>query len=188
VRFEHTQLQSAQTRVSAMEASRPAGEALASALPHDGLVHVFVLSDGLGVNGSDLVAGLSAALPEHVGITGGLAGDGPRFQRTLVGLDQPPAPGVVAVLGLYGERLRVGYGSLGGWDPFGVEWSITRSKGNVLYELDGQSALALYKQYLGEHAAGLPPPPTAVRSACAWRTRPPRSCAPSWRSVKRNKA
>ena len=29
-------------------------------------------------------------------------------------------------------------------------------EGNVLYELDGQSALALYKRYLGEHAADLP--------------------------------
>ena len=33
---------------------------------------------------------------------------------------------------------------------------MTRSKGNVLFELDGRPALGLYKQYLGEHAAGLP--------------------------------
>ncbi len=39
---------------------------------------------------------------------------------------------------------------------FGPDRLITSSNGNVLYELDGQSALALYKQYLGEHAAGLP--------------------------------
>ncbi|RJQ51925.1 MAG: hypothetical protein C4530_19405, partial [Desulfobacteraceae bacterium] len=45
---------------------------------------------------------------------------------------------------------------LGGWDPFGPERLVTRSKGNVLYELDGQSALELYKRYLGEHAKELP--------------------------------
>ena len=61
-----------------------------------------------------------------------------------------------AAVGLYGHRLRVGFGSLGGWDPFGPERTITRSTGNVLYELDGRSALALYEEYLGEHAAGLP--------------------------------
>lgn len=44
----------------------------------------------------------------------------------------------------------------GGWDPFGPERIITRSQGNVLYELDGQSALGLYKKYLGEHARELP--------------------------------
>ncbi len=67
-----------------------------------------------------------------------------------------PEAGTIAVLGFYGTRLKVGYGSLGGWDPFGPERLITRSRGNVLYELDGQSALALYKEYLGEHAADLP--------------------------------
>src|SRR5205085_1989348 len=55
-----------------------------------------------------------------------------------------------------GDRLKVGYGSLGGWDPFGPERLITRSKGNILYELDGQSALALYKKYLGDYAQDLP--------------------------------
>jgi len=52
--------------------------------------------------------------------------------------------------------LRVGFGSLGGWDPFGPERRVTRSEGNILYELDGSPALDLYEQYLGEHAAGLP--------------------------------
>ena len=60
-------------------------------------------------------------------------------------------------VGFYGSALKVGYGSLGGWDPFGLERTITRSKDNVLYELDGQPALKLYKEYLGEEQAkGLP--------------------------------
>ena len=60
------------------------------------------------------------------------------------------------MLGFYGERLRVGYSSMGGWDPFGPERRVTRASRNVLYELDGQSALELYKRYLGEHAKSLP--------------------------------
>jgi hypothetical protein len=120
------------------------------------LVHVFVLSDGLRVNGSDLVRGLTQQLPKQVTVTGGLAGDGDRFQETLVFWNDAPEKDTIAAIGLYGSRLKVGYGSLGGWDPFGPERLITRSQGNVLYELDGRSALELYKQYLGEHAAGLP--------------------------------
>src|SRR5207245_7653999 len=107
-------------------------------------------------NGSRLVAGLAAHLPSHVAITVGLSGDGARFQETLVFWDSVPEQEVVAALGLYSDRLRVGYGSLGGWDSFGPERLITRSKGNVLYELDGHSALDLYKKYLGEHAGDLP--------------------------------
>jgi hypothetical protein len=139
-----------------VKSSRDAGERLARHLKPESLAHVLVLSDGLKVNGSDLVKGLVETLPHHVSVTGGLSGDGARFQETLVAWDGPAEPDTIAVLGLYGDRIKVGYGSLGGWDPFGPERLITRSDGNVLYELDGRSALDLYKQYLGEHAKGLP--------------------------------
>ncbi len=132
------------------------GALLASRLPAQGLVHVLVLCDGLKVNGSALVAGIVAGLPKRVAVTGGLAGDGARFERTAVCLDGPDPCEQVVAIGLYGEHLRIGYGSLGGWDPFGPERTITKSESNVLFELDGEPALDLYKRYLGEHAAGLP--------------------------------
>ena len=50
----------------------------------------------------------------------------------------------------------VGSGCDGGWSDFGPERRITRSEGNVLFELDGKPALDLYKTYLGERADGLP--------------------------------
>jgi len=156
IQFEDTQIQAVRVKLSDGISSFEAGERLAKELDNAGLIHVFVLSDGLHVNGSELVAGLAAHLPSHVAITGGLSGDGARFQETLVFLDGAPEQEVIAAIGLYGDRLRVGYGSLGGWDSFGPERLITRSKGNVLYELDGKSALELYKTYLGEHAQGLP--------------------------------
>jgi hypothetical protein len=156
VSFEHTWLKGAQVELQLAENSFQAGECLARSLDLDRLVHVLVLSDGLAVNGSDLVRGLTKHLPDRVTVTGGLAGDGERFEETLVFWDGVPKRNTIAVLGLYGSRLKVGYGSLGGWDPFGPERLITRSKGNVLYEFDGRSALELYKKYLGEQAQGLP--------------------------------
>lgn len=156
IHFEHTQLQLVSTTVNDAGDSRMAGRKLAESLQGNGLAHVFVLSDGLHVNGTELVAGLSEGLPENVALTGGLSGDGADFGRTLVCANEAAAECCVAALGMYGERLRIGFGSLGGWDPFGPERLITRSSGNVLYELDGESALALYKRYLGEHASGLP--------------------------------
>lgn len=156
VNFKHTTLKMASVRVSDPEKSYEAGEQLAQALDKDGLVHALVLSEGLRINGSDLVRGLERHLPAVVTVTGGLSGDGARFQETVVICDGPPETGTVAVVGLYGESLKVGYGCLGGWDSFGPERLITKSHGNVLYELDGKSALELYKRYLGEHAEGLP--------------------------------
>jgi hypothetical protein len=156
IQFEDTQIQGVRVKLSDGISSFEAGERLAKEFDKERLVHVFVLSDGLNVNGSELVAGLAAHLPSHVAVTGGLSGDGARFQETLVFWDSSPEQDVIAAIGLYGDRLRVGYGSLGGWDSFGPERLITRSKSNVLYDLDGKSALELYKTYLGEHAKGLP--------------------------------
>ena len=156
VHFASTGLHTASLRIGALEESRSVGKALAGEIPHDGLRHAFVLSDGLQVNGSELVRGLTEGLPEGVTVTGGLSGDGPRFGTTHVIGNRGVESGLVAILGLYGSRLTVGYGSLGGWDPFGPERLITRSAGNVLYELDGHSALMLYRRYLGEHASELP--------------------------------
>lgn len=156
VDFEATQIKGACVKMAEVENSYQAGKRLAESLDKTGLVHVFVLSDGLKVNGSELVSGLTSHLPPEVMVTGGLSGDGARFQETLVMCGGSPEPGSIAALGLYGDRLKVGYGSLGGWDSFGPERLVTRSTTNVLYELDGKPALDLYKRYLGEHAQGLP--------------------------------
>ena len=166
IHFEHTQVRSAQLSLNANPDSQQAGESLGSALPHmlgasagrdaAQLVHVLLLSDGLRVNGSALLRGLTKSLPVGIAITGGLAGDGVRFNETVVFTGGTPQPGTIAIIGLYGSRLKANFGSLGGWDPFGPERSVTRSEGSVLFELDNRPALALYKQYLGEHAQGLP--------------------------------
>jgi hypothetical protein len=117
---------------------------------------VFVLSKGTDVNGSELVRGLNAGLPPEVVVTGGLAGDGARFGKTWVMHDGTCTGNAVVAAGLYGDAVRVSHGSQGGWDTFGPERVVTNSRGNVLYTLDGKPALALYKEYLGDRAAGLP--------------------------------
>jgi hypothetical protein len=144
------------TEVKAASESFAAGRALAQRLIGPDLAHVFVVSDGALVNGTELARGFNETLPAGVALTGGLAGDGTRFERTVVGLDQVPGPGRVVAIGFYGRNLKTAFGSSGGWEPFGPERTVTRAVGNVLFELDGHSALALYKTYLGDHAAQLP--------------------------------
>ena len=132
------------------------GRSLGNELASDDLRAVLVLCDGLSANGSDLAAGIGASLPAGVEIAGGLAGDGDRFGSTWVLGDEGPIAGHVTVVGMYGEALQTGHGCHAGWSSFGPERTITRSQGNVLYELDGKPALSLYRTYLGERASGLP--------------------------------
>lgn len=156
IRFEHTAVRAAYRPLADASESKAVGEQLARDLASEDLLHVFVLAEGLKVNGSELVKGLRDVLSGSVAVTGGLAADGARFEHTVVCLDGQMQDGAVAAVGFYGDRLRIGYGSLGGWDTFGPDRLVTRSEGNVLYELDGSSALELYKTYLGSHAANLP--------------------------------
>jgi hypothetical protein len=154
--FDSTPLRIAyQPAIRALQ-SRACGEAIGRALAADDLAAIFVLSDGLNVNGSELVAGITGVVGNTIPLTGGLAGDGARFQETLVGGDCAPQNRAVAAIGFYGAAIRVGHGSAGGWDEFGPRRRITRSVGNILFELDGEPALNLYERYLGEEAEGLP--------------------------------
>lgn len=98
--FDATELRVARQEIADAGASRATGAAIGAALKGDRLAGVFVLSDGLHVNGSALVAGIADEIGPEVPVSGGLAGDGADFAQTLVGCDSPPAPDTVAAVGL----------------------------------------------------------------------------------------
>lgn len=156
ITFDTTEIKLAQENVADTADSFDAGKYIGGALLNPSLKCVLIISDGLQVNGSELVRGIASVIGKEIPITGGLAGDGDRFQETYVCANAPAQKGVVAAIGLYGDKITVKHGCAGGWDAFGPERIITKSKSNVLYELDGQPALELYKTYLGEEAENLP--------------------------------
>jgi len=144
------------TELRGMEDSADAGGRLASALSRDGLRAVLVFGQGVQINGSAVLSGMTAVVGPGIPITGGLAGDGGAFARTWI-LDQAGVSETRLVcVGLYGDRLVFSHGSYGGWEPFGPARKVTRCVSNVLYELDGEPALDVYKRYLGDYAKDLP--------------------------------
>lgn len=157
IEFENSKVKLESIKIEQNTDNKLLGAKLLEKLDKEGLKHVMILSDGLNINGAELVNGIENALPGNVTVTGGLAGDGSDFNETVVyDKSGKPVSNCIAALGFYGEKVSVGYGSNGGWDSFGLERLVTKSKGNVLYELDGKPALQLYKQFLGEKANSLP--------------------------------
>ena len=156
IQFQDVQLELATEQISEVNDSHTVGENLAKTLNTDKLRSVFVLSDGLLVNGTKLIEGLSNNLPDDIVITGGLAGDGSDFKETWVWSDGAMKNGEISAVGFYGDNISIGHSSRGGWDVLGPEREVTKSTDNVLYELDGQPALQLYKKYLGDRAEDLP--------------------------------
>src|SRR4029450_401336 len=129
ISFDATRLQLVCRDINDAQQSRHCGEIIGRALRREDLAGIFVLSDGLNVNGSELVSGLVASIGPGIPLTGGLAGDGAEFTETLVGGDCVPRPRMVVAVGFYGSAIRMGAGGAGGWDLFGARGEGTEATG-----------------------------------------------------------
>lgn len=156
VKFDRAGLVAVDENVRGMHDSEAAGTRLGAKLsaakPHS----VLVLGQGVELNGSALIRGLRKALGEAVTLVGGLAGDAGRFVKTYVISGERASSDEIVAVGFCDPGLRVTTGTFGGWKPFGALRKITRADGNLLFELDGEPALNVYKRYLGDYAAQLP--------------------------------
>jgi hypothetical protein len=156
VAFDHCRVTQVNTELQGMDDSHAAGRRLAEGLEREGLRAIMVFGQGVQINGSAVLTGMSEVVGKQIPITGGLAGDGGAFAQTWVLDDQGLSSNRIVCIGLYGAGLQFSHGSFGGWSPFGPARRVTRCASNVLYELDGEPALTVYKRYLGEHAKNLP--------------------------------
>lgn len=156
IEFSHTRVQPVQVKIADYPNSFEAGKALMAAISQQDLRYLMVFADGIHTNGSELAAGIAANNPQRVLVSGGLAGDGIEFSSTLVGMNEDVVSGQLLALAFYSDRLQVNHGCFGGWESFGLERVVTKSSGNVLYELDHKNPLELYRKYLGPDAAQLP--------------------------------
>ncbi len=157
IRFEKSRIRQSIRKIESADHSRQIGKALAKDLLEDDLKAVLILSEGLVINGSELTRGINEVLPKDVIVTGGLAGDDDRFEKTYV-IEKACRFETqrVSAIGFYGEGVGIASGFKGGWDRFGIERVITASEKNILYTLNDEPALKVYKRYLGKHAAELP--------------------------------
>jgi hypothetical protein len=154
--FDQTDIKFSEAAIPTLANSRASGQSIGKQLNAENLRGIFVLCPGVEVSGSELVRGITDIVGAQVTITGGLAGDGQNFANTYTILNGDIFPNHAVAFGLYGDKVRIGSGSRGGWKPFGPVRRVTKAEGNVLYELDGKPALRLYKEYLGEKAKELP--------------------------------
>ncbi len=156
VRWDRSTIKTSATELRNMEDSFDAGVRLASGLPREGLRAVVVLGQGVQINGSALILGMTQALGASVPIVGGLAGDGGAFVKTVVLDGEGVSDTRLVCAGLYGNHLQVSHGVYGGWSAFGPARRVTKARRNVLFALDGEPALSTYKRYLGDYAKDLP--------------------------------
>ncbi len=153
--FEKTQIACAMGQVSSLNESFELGVNLAKQIQKEDLVGVFLLCDGLFINGSNIIDGIKSIIGENIPISGGLAGDGERFVSTRVFYGaQILEKGAIAI-GLYSKSLVISHASFGGWYEFGPEWQITNSHQSIVYEIEDMPAIELYDDYVGSEKMAL---------------------------------
>jgi hypothetical protein len=156
IMWEKSQQKVLHTKMHDMQSSFEVAVSLAKQLKADSLKTVILFSDGLHVNGSELLDGFQSILGD-IPVVGGMAGDNAAFVKTLQMINETISENLVIAVGIYGSHLITANGALGGWKPYGPPRKITKSIKNVVYEMDGKPALSLYKLYIGEaYAKGLP--------------------------------
>lgn len=157
IKFEKTSLKLKSLKIENSSSSNEIGSEIISSLKTNGLKSIFILSDGLAINGSKLTKSINASLDDKdIIVTGGLAGDDDRFEKTWVLVDGRPCENYITAVGFYGDNISVKSSSYGGWSSFGINRVVTSSKDNILYSLDDKPALDVYKTYLGQSAKDLP--------------------------------
>jgi hypothetical protein len=154
IEFKTTRVKTRSFMLNASE-DRVLGEEVARHFMGADLANILIFSCS-GINVGNILLGINSVLQGSVPVSGGVAGDDTRFEKTLVGLNGEISDKQLVAVAMYGSDIKVAHGSKGGWDTFGPRRKVTKSKGNVLYEIDNKPVLDMYKEYLGEKAAQLP--------------------------------
>ncbi len=132
------------------------GRNLGKKLVDKGLRGVFLFAPGVAVQGSAMLHGLKETVGPEALLIGGLAGDSGKFERTAVFHNTQSYGDHAIALGFYGDQIELSHSAKAGFRSFGGVRQITKANDHIVFEIDGQPALKVYKESLGKHADDLP--------------------------------
>jgi methyl-accepting chemotaxis protein len=113
-----------------------------------------LLTDGLCGAGEKLVVDLHGLGQGSFQIVGGAAGDEGKFQATPVGANGRAATNAAAALHVFSSS-PWGVGVNHGLRSTTAQMRVTKAKGNVVQEIDGQPAFKVYERYAAERGVKL---------------------------------
>ncbi len=105
-----------------------------------------IFSDGLLRDESGLLYGLQQRLGMSFPLAGASASDNLAFKKTYLYFNGEILSDAACGL-LWGGKLNFGLGIKHGWRPLGKPRYVTKSSGNIVYEIDDVPAATIYKEY-----------------------------------------
>ena len=106
--------------------------------------------NGAMLDGETLIRSIEKVVGAQANMFGGMAGDDMSFTGTFIFTNSQSSDYAIAALVLNEDKIAMHGVALSGWKPIGISKSITKSRGNLLYEIDGKPALQVYLRFLGE--------------------------------------
>jgi hypothetical protein len=103
--------------------------------------------DGLMPQSSTIIYGLQEKLGRSFPLVGASASNNPASLKTYLYFNQEVYSDAACGL-LWGGKLNFGLGIKHGWKFLGKARTITKSAGNVIYEIDAAPAARVYEEYL----------------------------------------
>jgi hypothetical protein len=104
--------------------------------------------EGLGIDVKAVTDTIHAEVGSDAPVCGGMAGDQVRFEKTYQFCNGKVYSDAVPVL-LFAGPLRVATGVASGWVPMGEDHRLTRTEGQTILEIDGESAREVWNRYFG---------------------------------------
>lgn len=126
------------------------GSDIAKALIKEETKVLIIFADGLLCNGEAILRGIDENINHHIIISGGMAGDNDRYQKTFVMYDEIISDNSVVAVALNGEELKAFNSYALSWHEIGNNMEITKSKANIIYEINHKPIKEIYKEYFGE--------------------------------------
>lgn len=117
---------------------------------------ILILGSGLETDGEQLVRGIQHVAGNDVSMFGGLAGDDTQFKETFVFSEEKLENNGAIVMALNTSQYIIQGLATSGWVSIGADKIITHAEGNIVYTIDGQPALDVYKDYLNVSDTDLP--------------------------------
>ncbi len=136
------------------ESSKDVGSSIANDLNQkikDDTLGIITFSDGLTFNFNKFLDGLEGSLSsdKYIPIFGGTSADNWEMKKTFQYYnDQVLSDATVAIL--MSGSLKLAWAVNHGCVPIGTKRKITKSDGNIIYEIDNQPVLEILKEYLLE--------------------------------------
>lgn len=110
---------------------------------------LLIFSGGTNIDGDQIIGGLKDGAQKEIPIYGGMGANDLVAKETFAFCsDQVTNNGLMTLI-LNEDKVKVEGLAVSGWEPVGIVHKITKSKGNIVYEINGKPATDIFNKYFG---------------------------------------